>query len=838
MRAPGALALPVVLAAACNASIAQVQPAPAAATSAAQLVTIDGRDSGRRFDGLGGVSAGGSSRLLFDYSEPARGQILDYLFRPNYGAAIQILKVEIGGEVNGTVGSEASHMRERGAVGCDRGYEWWLMKEARKRNPAIRLAALQWGAPGWLEGGFWSQDNIAYVIEWLDCAKGHGLTIDYVGGWNESGTDPAWFVAFDSALAKAYPDVQIIAADNTHTAHWNVAAAMARDAAFAAAADIIGVHGPGGSRTNPEYVEVESSDTARRIGKPLWASELSSLAHDVGAVPLARVFNRSYVDARITGQMIWTPVSAWYPTLPIADTGPIVAEWPWSGFYDVGKSVWSLAHTTQFTEPGWRYLDGASRRLASGASMVSLASPEGADYSIVVEAMDVVRPTTVALQLRNLPTRDLHLWVTDLRSENPIDHFRHAGTISPSSGRFELRLDPGRLYTVSTRTGPAKGDARPTATVHAQLELPFRARFDELAPGRLARFFSDVNGAFEAAPCAGGRAGLCYRQLVGRQPIEWHGPDMPPTTIVGDARWWGDYRVSADVLLEEPGFVELLGRVDGVQGDEHVSGYHLQVAGDGAWRLYSQGMDGTEVALASGRVAFAVSAWHTLALHLQGDEVRVLIDGTQTAAVRDDRHRVGQVGLRTGRWTRAQFDDVQVTRTAPSPRFVPQAEVTATATSAHGGNAYGYAYPAPAAVDDRPETYWRSEWEPPAPLPQAITLDLGVVRDVAALAYRPRISGHWAARYPGNPVTSYAIHLSTDGRDFVTVATGTWRESEAATKVATFGPRRARYVRLEGTGGGRGGDASITAAEINVSTTPIADPSPDVARVPVRGPRD
>ena len=56
-------------------------------------VVLDGKSSGRVFDGFGGVSAGASSRLLIDYPEPQRSQILDYLFKPGYGAALQHLKV-------------------------------------------------------------------------------------------------------------------------------------------------------------------------------------------------------------------------------------------------------------------------------------------------------------------------------------------------------------------------------------------------------------------------------------------------------------------------------------------------------------------------------------------------------------------------------------------------------------------------------------------------------------------------------------------------------------------------------------------------------------------------
>ena len=38
--------------------------------------------AGLLYDGHGGLSAGASSRLLYDYAEPARSKILDYLYKP------------------------------------------------------------------------------------------------------------------------------------------------------------------------------------------------------------------------------------------------------------------------------------------------------------------------------------------------------------------------------------------------------------------------------------------------------------------------------------------------------------------------------------------------------------------------------------------------------------------------------------------------------------------------------------------------------------------------------------------------------------------------------------
>ena len=143
-------------------------------SSGAQTVIIEGGGLGRTFDGLGAISGGGgNSRLLIDYPEPNRSQILDYLFKPNYGASLQILKVEIGGDANSTSGAEPSHMHSASDENYYRGYEWWLMEQAKARNPDIKLVALEWTAPGWIGGGsnFWSQDNVDYIVKWITGAN-------------------------------------------------------------------------------------------------------------------------------------------------------------------------------------------------------------------------------------------------------------------------------------------------------------------------------------------------------------------------------------------------------------------------------------------------------------------------------------------------------------------------------------------------------------------------------------------------------------------------------------------------------------------------------------------
>lgn len=50
---------------------------------------------GPTFFGVGGVSAGASSAQLLLYPQPQRDEILDLLFKPQYGASLHHLKVEV-----------------------------------------------------------------------------------------------------------------------------------------------------------------------------------------------------------------------------------------------------------------------------------------------------------------------------------------------------------------------------------------------------------------------------------------------------------------------------------------------------------------------------------------------------------------------------------------------------------------------------------------------------------------------------------------------------------------------------------------------------------------------
>ena len=57
------------------------------------------------------------------------------------------------GDVQSTDGTEPSHMHTRDDLSCERGYEFWLAIEAKKRNPNVKLYGLSWGVPHWIGNG-------------------------------------------------------------------------------------------------------------------------------------------------------------------------------------------------------------------------------------------------------------------------------------------------------------------------------------------------------------------------------------------------------------------------------------------------------------------------------------------------------------------------------------------------------------------------------------------------------------------------------------------------------------------------------------------------------------
>src|SRR5258708_8882460 len=253
---------------------------------------------------------------------------------------------------------------------------------------------------------------------------------------------------------------------------------------------------------------------------------------------MAPADNRDALDGHMTATINWPVVAAIYPDLPFNTDGLIVANQPWSGAYSAGKQLWDTAKTTQFTAMGWTYITPASGYLQGArgdGSYVTLKSPNGSDWSSIIETMDATAAQTVTYNITGgLSTGTVHVWSTNVSSASSSNWFVHSSDITPSGGSFSLTVQPGFVYSLTTTTGQGKGTAASPAP--GTLALPYSDNFDSGTAGQQPRYLAQQQGAFEVEPCAAGHSGQCLQQQAAVKPIEWAG-DAHPYTIGGNLSW-------------------------------------------------------------------------------------------------------------------------------------------------------------------------------------------------------------------------------------------------------------------------------------------------------------
>uniref|UniRef100_A0A674F5N1 Galactocerebrosidase n=1 Tax=Salmo trutta TaxID=8032 RepID=A0A674F5N1_SALTR len=576
---------------------------------------------GRTFDGIGGLSGGGAtSRLLVNYAEPYRSQILDYLFKPNFGASLHILKVEIGGDAQTTDGTEPSHMHYENDENFFRGYEWWLMREAKKRNPNITLIGLPWAFPGWVgHGKNWPYDfpdiTASYVVSWILGAKHyHDLNIDYVGIWNERNFDSKYIKVLRDTLDKVgLTGVGIIAADG----NWDVSNAMGIDPYLNDAVEVVGT-------------------------------------------------------------ISWNLVASYYEDLPFGRDGLMTAEEPWTGNYVVESPIWITAHTTQFSQPGWTYLQTVGH-LVHGGSYVALTDSNG-NLTVVIETMThdhsvCIRPPllpfnvtaqNVTFQLKGsfASIKELQVWQSrfDFKTKKPF-FFKKLSPFKISDGSFTLSLDVDEVYTLTTISTGLKG-TYPDPPTSGPFPKVYFDDFNVANPSfSEAPDFADQTGVFEyyinlTDP---GPHVFTLRQVVTQMPVTWATDADQTISIIGDYKWQ-NLTVTCDVFMEtvKTGGVFIAARVDkGGQSVRSAKGVFFWVFADGSYKVTNDLVGKT--VLAEGLSGTRAYGWHTLTLTVEGQYATGLLNGYplwKDAVVLGPKN--GWAAIGTHSFELAQFDNFAV----------------------------------------------------------------------------------------------------------------------------------------------------------------------------------
>ena len=657
--------------------------APAKAQQPAMTIAqLDGQAGGKTFEGIGIVDGGGAtSVLLKDYPEPQRAQILDLVYRPKFGASVSALYVEIPGDGNSTQGSMPSHRHTRTDLNYRRGFMWWVMQEARKRNAHLSLDGAAWSAPGWVgtrgrrfgrpDEPFFSADGVDYYISWLKGLRSvYGLQLDAIGVRNEKGVSYGFAEAFRQALdANGFSKTKLHGFDNWPDDRFDFVRDMLADKALRDAIDIPSAHV---SPAEGGKVSRETQKAAEQMGKPLWDTEQHVYqAGYPGLISTVKSFNEGFIVSGFTRITDWYGIGGLYQMQPYSGEREALvrANWPWSGHYSVNPKLWAYAHYGQFAEIGWSYLEGASGFLNQGGSYVTLKSPTG-DYSVVIETKDAKETQRLRLNVSHLSQAALTVW-----RSTPSAQFEHLPDQAATRGSFELELEPDAVYTLSTTRGQRKGtfDAVPALR---SFPFPYSDTFDRYRDparwGFLPSYFADIYGAFELAPCPA-RAGQCLSQTAPVQPLSW-APGWLPYTIIGDDTWT-DYVVSADVYLKQGDEAGVMSRVNDV-GSGYGSipkGYLLRLSDNGTLTLSvvrgkidkkkpvgdaeqqalikasGDASEGGEKILATAKLAqVRPGSWHRLSLRTSGTAISASVDGKQILASVDSLYSRGMAGLFAG----------------------------------------------------------------------------------------------------------------------------------------------------------------------------------------------
>jgi galactosylceramidase len=518
--------------------------------SSQSIITLDGTKATHVYTGHGGLSAGASSRLLIDYPESQRNDILDMLFLPQHGMNLHLLKVEIGGDAQSTDGTEPSHQHSREDLSCTRGYELFLLREAKKRNPEIITYGLSWGAPGFINNGtsFFGEEMMKYQTQWVECIQQElGFVIDYLGIYNErywGGVD--YVKGLRSTLdSKGFQNTKIVLPDGGYDA--SILTYAATDSIFNSSFDVIGLHYP----CNDVHPEVAQA------GKSYWASEHWWDQPDFnGASTWGHLLNYNWVAMNMTSTISWSPLWSVYTNLEDQAAGLMLANEPWSGHWKISPPIWTSAQWLQFTKPGWKFLSvssSGSGHLPFGGTYVSLIPPTDIGLTLILETFGsqsarcgeadakVIQNITFVLENSPLPITPgsiLHVWQT-----NSSSYFIQLDDILVGTdSSFSISIAPFTMMTITSVSGGKKGSPQSVIPPSSPFPLPYVDDFTDYIYDSLAHYFSDQFGSFAV------RNGTLV-QVAPMNPgkLAWSG-DTDPFSLIGDINW-KDITVSVDVVI-------------------------------------------------------------------------------------------------------------------------------------------------------------------------------------------------------------------------------------------------------------------------------------------------
>jgi len=629
---------------------------------------------GATFDGIGIVAGAGSARLLIDYPDPQRSLILDALFDPNVGLNPGILKIEIGGDGMGTMGSEPSsqHSSTETPV-VTRGTQIWLAQQAKARNPNIRIYALPWSFPGWLRTSASDpypftnpQPCIDYIVNWVISVQTlAGVNIDYLGIWSDIWDDTlsaAYVKGLKQSLTSAgLTNVKLVCTD---TNDWKCATLALADQDLMNAVDIFGAH------------DIPSIQDPNITGKPLWRNwmNVGGSADTNHAPNLAYQINKNYIAGNLTAVFSFSTVGSSYNILPEWNFGAILADSPWSGFYKFTGSYYALVHTSQFARVGWSHLivGSGSGELTNGGNYVTRVDATGSwNWATVIAKRGTPASTfseyatfTLGPNLATA-TPAVNVMSSCFGANGMNISFLQGPTQIPIVGgnTFSLWLQSNCIYSLTNVNGGFNQPVYPQALVATAFPLSGGDDFMSGTPNGPGKYWSDINGAFEIVDDPQAGRGLQQKSSSPYPPASRRLTETVPHTVMGDPSW-EDVDFSIQVYLTSQSVIAGVGvRINSFNDTAGTDGSSGWDYGDGFWFFFSTlgyklsyTLKPSIQPVRSGTFPQPLdpNSWHTVRVIARNTSVIGLIDGyivfRQDVPYGSGSPPRGFLGLASGGW--------------------------------------------------------------------------------------------------------------------------------------------------------------------------------------------
>ena len=182
-----------------------------------------------------------------------------------------------------------------------------------------------------------------------------------------------------------------------------------------------------------------------------------------------------------------------------SDAGLFRAWWPWCGHFETTGKMWVMAHHSQGTQPGWRFVAQAAGVLGGGGVFTAYVDPPPNGFTLVLykPAGGAAEDATFTLTGPAAALILLHAVRSNVTKGDPDTsaYFLPQPDVVVTGGRFTLHLQPGDMWTLSTISTMRKGVANPPPPPAAPFpSASYADDFDACPISQEAGYWTDMSG--------------------------------------------------------------------------------------------------------------------------------------------------------------------------------------------------------------------------------------------------------------------------------------------------------------------------------------------------------